>query len=323
MTTPDSISAKTRMPVVSICGRHTPLDYLFFTRPVLMPPVWTIALLGTAVSAHPGTTATRWLLFMLQLYCMAGGTYTLNQIADVESDRRNRKLFFLAEGLIAMRSAVVFTVALHSAAIVLGACLGLEYLLLTIILLALGVAYSAIGPDSLKNRPILGLLANAIGHGMLMFMLGSALNKSLTRDSALAAIPYALAVAAVYLATTVPDRDGDAASGKRTLAVWLGDRIAMIGASLCVSATVVLTLLRTDDHLLIPSIVVLPLFAAAIWRPATFSARAAVASVVLLSIAASLAYPWYAPVVVAVIIGTRAFFMWRFRMTYPTFLPGR
>jgi 4-hydroxybenzoate polyprenyltransferase len=79
-----------------IQGRHTPLDYFFFLRPVLLPPVWTIALLGT-IPLHESRllSASAWSIFFLHLTALFGGVYTLNQIYDIESDRLNRKRYFL------------------------------------------------------------------------------------------------------------------------------------------------------------------------------------------------------------------------------------
>jgi 1,4-dihydroxy-2-naphthoate octaprenyltransferase len=189
-------------------------------------------------------------------------------------------------------------------------------------LLLLGVTYSALGRVSLKNRPIFGVLANANGHGALVYLLGASLIKSVSGESVFSSIPYALAVAAVFLATTVPDRAGDESSGKVTLAVHLGPGVAMGASAAFAALTLISAIWRSDMYLLVPSALSLPLYIAGCLRPEAFASRAAIASVSLLSAAAVVAYPWYALVLAGGYFGARRFFMWRFRMTYPTFWPG-
>lgn len=89
------------------------LDYIFVLRPVLMVPVWTILLLGH----HQGSRyaafnrSLPWLFMFSTLFI--GGVYLLNQIYDLESDRKNKKLFFLVEGYISKKNAWVLTIFLY------------------------------------------------------------------------------------------------------------------------------------------------------------------------------------------------------------------
>lgn len=304
---------------VAIRGRHTPLDYFFFARPVLMPPVWTIALLG-AKSAwlQPAPSETwRWVVLFVQLFCLFGGVYTLNQIFDIESDRINRKLFFLPERLISVRAAWIFTVTLNIAALILGFLLGTVYLALTYVVLVMGVFYSA-GTHPWKNHTFLGFLANVIAHGLIVYMMGLVFrNGSLAQFWPLA-VPYGFAVGGVYLATTVADVEGDRAAQKRTLAVRWGPVATMGTGMLFVGFALGMSASMGEWLLALASVVTLPVFLYSALTNGSHATLAAKTGVGALTIAAVLVYPYYLLVLVAGFLVTRRFFHWRFNLTYPS-----
>jgi len=202
------------------------LDYLFLLRPTLFFPVWTYFLAGQWGGArtpkaslqllHPVGTA--WILAALSL--LMGGVYVFNQIFDVETDRRNRKLFLLANGIVPVRHAAV------EASLLAAASLGLAFWadplfglgFLTLFLIA-GILYN-FPPTAWKNHPILGLLVNCAG-SMLIYDIGWVAGGG-ERALPPQAFAYAFAVAAVFLNTTLPDRNGDKATGKITFGVRYG-----------------------------------------------------------------------------------------------------
>ena len=318
---------------VTVGSRHTLLDYVFLTRPVLMPPVWTIALLGahSAQSTLAPIPAWRWILLFVQLWCLFGAVYTLNQIFDVESDRTNRKLFFLPQRLISLNAAWGFTIGLNVLGMTLAVFLGAFYSLLSVAILILGVLYSA-GNKPWKNRPLAGFLANVVAHGVVVFAMGRIFAGGTLAVLWIPALPYGLAVGGVYLATAAADVFGDRQTGKTTLAVRWGVRTTMLVALALVTAALVAAILGSDWYLAIPAIASLPFFvlaaAAGLWRaPASFRAlgepqTAAKVSVAALTLAAVIAYPLYLAVLVPGFLATRAFFHWRFKMTYPSLTPG-
>lgn len=302
-----------------IQGRKTPLDYLFFIRPVLLPPVWTIALLGTVRSGltHEMPVAM-WAAFFLHLTSLFGGVYTLNQICDVESDRLNNKLYFLPEGLISIDAAWRFTIALDVMAISLSAIFGWRHLLLTGFIVMLGIVYS-VGSTPWKNHPWLGLLSNAIGHGLVVYLFGFVITACPLTESWLGGVGYTLAVGGVYLATTVPDSEGDRLTDKRTAAVQWGDRTTMSVASVLVCIAIGVASWSGDLYLGVSAATALPffIFGAIRSRAVTTAAKVAVGA---LSIAAAVAYPVYLILLVSGFIGTRLFFRWRFGISYPNFV---
>ncbi len=302
-----------------ISGRHTPLDYLFFLRPVLLPPVWTIALLGTVRSGLPHEMPVwMWSAFLVQLTTLFGGVYTLNQICDVESDRLNRKLHFLPEGMISISAAWRFTIALDATSLALAAVFGWAYLAFSFAIVVLGILYS-VGRKPWKNRPWLGLLANCLGHGSIVYMLGFLLTDCPIEEGWRGALAYALAVGAVFLATTVPDRLGDTVTGKTTPAVRWGTKATLLLAIVLVFSAAALAFSVHDELLFWAAAASLPFFVLALVVPtrATLAAKAAVG---LLSLAAVAVYPLYLALLVSGFMATRLFFRWRFGTVYPTFV---
>jgi len=320
---------KTAPSGVVIGGRASPLDYLFFMRPVLLPPVWTIAILGANAAPFDGLSQSLWrtVVFAVHLSALFGAVYTFNQIHDVESDRRNQKLFFLPEGLISLLAARRFTVALNIAALLFtvvlastghGGGFDFEFLGLTLAIMLLGIVYSA-GRRPWKNSPLLGFLANVIAHGAVVYLLGVAFAGSPNGPQLELVAGYVLAVGAVYLATTVADAQGDQATGKRTLAVAIGARASMWMASVLVLLAIWIAWSGSDWLLLTGGIIAIPFYLQSAFRPtARRAARAAKAAVAALSALACLVYPPYLVLLVVGFTGTRLFFHWRFKMTYPT-----
>jgi 4-hydroxybenzoate polyprenyltransferase len=298
-------------------GRHTPLDYFFFLRPVLLPPVWSIALLGTVSSDGPHQLSPGlWAIFLAHLTTLFGGVYTLNQVADIETDRRNDKLHFLPDGLISVRAAWIFTVVLDIAALGFSTIFGWRHVMLTIIIILLGIVYS-LGSSPWKNHPWPGLFANAVGHGFVVYFFGRVVIGEPLRTAYFPAIAYSLAVGAVYLTTTIPDIKGDRLTGKHTAAVAWGAKTTAIVASVLVLLAIAAAIWMGDRYLAISGMVGWPFFLLTIFR-VELAATAAKAAVGALSIAAAVAYPWYLILLVCGFIATRLFFRWRFGISYPS-----
>lgn len=305
-------------------GRATALDYFFFARPVLMPPVWTIALLGIASTGGPPLAGWRWVALFVQLFCLFGAVYTLNQIKDIAGDRLNRKLHFLPLGLIPLAAAWRFTLALNLIAIALAVWFGIWYTGLSLGIIVLGVLYS-MGTRPWKNRPITGFAANVLGHGTLVFLLGRVFVEPPGLLPWWRVAAYTLAVGAVYLATTVPDVAGDRQAGKATAAVRLGGRPTMALATMLIAGALFLAFKESDLPLIFAAAPAGPLFLlGAIYRDsAGWATMAAKAAVLFLSLAAAWAYPAYLVVLGIGFLGTRLFFRWRFGMDYPSLAPGK
>ncbi|MCH7491736.1 MAG: hypothetical protein IID05_13720 [Gemmatimonadetes bacterium] len=90
-------------------------------------------------------------------------------------------------------------------------------------------------------------------------------------------------------------------------------------ASAFVAAALLISVWGGDWYLAIPSGLVLPLYLAGFMRGERFASRAAIGSVLTLSLAAVTAYPIYLGLLILGFVATRLFYFWRFAMTYPNF----
>jgi len=308
------------------------LDYIFFLRPALFPPVWTIVILGARAadvreggspitslgfSAIP-TDLVLLLLFSTLLY---GGVYTLNQVFDIESDKQNKKLFFLAEGMISVKSAIVLTVILDLVAVIGAFTLGLWVGLLFSFIVVLGILYSH-PRTNFKGQPSHGYWSNAVGHGIVPFMIGWAAFGDIGLEAALKAVPYMFGVGAIYLNTTLPDRDGDRAVGKITHGVRWGIKKTMQASVFLVVLSIITAQMAGDFAYLLASLISLPFFVMA----AAASKKEAMPRIILstkiaiivLSLSASIYLPYYLAVLIIGFNLSRVYYKSRFGLDYPS-----
>jgi 4-hydroxybenzoate polyprenyltransferase len=294
------------------------LDYLFVIRPVLMPPVWTILLLGHHRSAALSGQSDLPGLILLLVTFLVGAVYLLNQIYDVEPDRMNRKLFFLAEGYISKKNAIFQTVLLNLISIIPAYLISLELGLLFTLGFLFGFFYSA-PPFSFKGTPVGGFLCNVFAHGNLAFLMGWSMNLTLSGKSILFSLPYMFAVGAVYLNTTIPDMEGDKRSGKITLAVKWGKKVIVVVSCILVLLAMIISFFIKDSPFFIASALVFPFFLfGALTKKGKNIALSTKLSILSLSIAAGLFYPWYFAVLILGFAGTRLYYKARFNYDYPT-----
>lgn len=304
--------------------RKSLLDYIFVLRPILLVPAWTMMLVGFHRSqgewgislALPGRL---WLALLLFSGVM-GAAYIVNQIFDVETDRLNKKLFLVAEGYVNKKAIIVESILL------LGLSLGAAFVAFppefgVVIVLSglLGLLYS-VPPFKLKARPFLDMLANGIGYGLLAFAAGWMSVKPDAAGLWLKALPYVLAVSAVYLNTTIPDYTSDRATGNITTGVWLGSKATRWLALAMMSGSLVLSIVFKDPLCLAASGLALPLFLMAVitanmrWTMLSYQAGS-LALVVLTAIL----YPLYLVILLATYLALKYYHRWRFEMDYPRF----
>jgi 4-hydroxybenzoate polyprenyltransferase len=300
------------------------LDRIFLLRPTLFLPIWTYFLAGQAGGGrfrrgaadfiHPVPAA--WILAALTL--LGGSVYILNQIRDRETDRLNRKLFLIANGIVDERSAFLEAVALAgvslSAAFWIDPLLGFGFLTLFLIT---GLLYNY-PPTQWKNVPIPGLAVNACGM-MLVYDLGWVSGGG-DQTFPLQAAAYGLATAAVYCNTTLADVKGDGRTGKVTFAVRYGLRTTAVWALLFEAGCAGLALATSEWMLFVPSAVVLPLFVTAAAR-GRFSdtVRATKFSVLALAASVCVRFPLFLPLAAAVFFLSRWYYRSRFHFDYPNF----
>ena len=311
-------SSKLQMPDTLKPARGGILDYIFFLRPMLHPPVWTIVILGYYRSPSRPESISVLILLLAISSAAAGWAYVVNQITDVESDRINNKLYFLPRGLVSLKASYIMAFILFSLTLIGGFLMSRTIALLFGLGLILGYAYSA-GPLMGKNRPVTGAFINGMAHGILPFMAGQIAAGGDWKSALALSVPYFFAVVAVFIGTTIPDISGDSRIGKITPAVVMGTGPATVAMTFSVIISIVLGLLAGDTPLAIAAILSLPFYIVAVIRPSDRAAVIAVKiSVLFLSLAACWRFWPYAVTLIVLLVSTRAYYRRRFGLSYPS-----
>ena len=317
------------------------LDYIFLMRPMLIIPVWTIALLGARAAewrSHGNNPFTldrfpfvdfanddQQTLIMLGLATLlAGGIFILNQIYDMESDRRNKKLFLIADGHVSLTEAWVLYLLTTTIAVVGGFLLNWQLGLLFVGGALVGLQYS-LPLFKLREHPYKAFRNNMIGHGNLAFLFGWVMTvkasgefTSFNIEGIFKSLPYMLAVGAVYLNTTLPDLEGDRATGKKTYPMEWGLRKTLRTSLLMTASAILLSIMTADYAFAIAAAISLPLFYVAMNRNSVpLATLATKAAILALSLFAAIYFPLYLIVVLLVIVATRIYYAARFSVTYP------
>lgn len=299
----------------------TVLDYLFLMRPMLMPPVWTIGLLGFASArTAPASVSCVSAIIPLGLFTiLTAGVYVQNQIYDIEGDRLNRKLFLLAEGHIAVASARWVALGCFGTAVA-GAWWYAPWLgALMAVAAFFGAAYN-MPPFRWKDRPLEGFLYNAVLYGVIVFLTGWGSVSQPDLQALAGAVPYFFGVGAIYLNTTLPDIPGDLAAGKITIGVKYGFRATAFAACLLLAADVLIAAWIGDWLIAAPSLACLPLFVRMAWSGAVKDAVFATKSGVLaLSLSAVTVCPLYLALLTVLYFGSKPYYRKRLGIAYPSF----
>ncbi|MBN2189503.1 MAG: UbiA family prenyltransferase [Chitinispirillaceae bacterium] len=319
------------------------LDRLFLLRIPLLAPVGTILFLGWITGsgsarfggflADPASLSIRLWIGTAGFFFIAASIYVVNQIVDIESDRINRKLFLLPQGLVSVRTAWVIAGLCAVCGLVIAAAVIADAALVAVFLvsLVLGALYN-LKPVQLKNNPFGGVCAGAIGNGLLTFLAGWYLAGThqeaggilpLT-SGLLSGLSPTLANAAVYLATTIPDAPGDRMTGKKTFCVVYGEKkTAAVAALLCAAAFATSFLMfRHFWVMAVPaaiSLVFFLIFAVSTKKENAF--KAFKWPVFLLTAFVVIFSPEFAVLILIIFFGSRAYYKWRFDFDYPTLKP--
>lgn len=148
--------------------------------------------------------------------------YLINGISDVEGDRLNGSSRPLATGRLGERQAIVIAVALLSVSLLIATFFSGPFLLAVVAFVCLGLVYS-IGPWAAKKAGVAALTVAAAG----VFLTYLAAARVVSDQIPPSAFAFAL-VAASWIAVVGHTKDfgdvaGDAAEGRRTLPVVLGE----------------------------------------------------------------------------------------------------
>ncbi len=305
--------------------RYHILDYVAVLRPTLLFPVWTLLLLGyhqaRIAQATPETHHPLRLWITLCFYSLLmGAVYIVNQIADRETDARNDKLYLVAQGYVKLQILKWQVGVLVAPSILLSLFVFRENpasLILILLSIGLGFAYS-VRPIRLKGIPVADLCANAIGYGSIAFLVGWTTLTPISVEAVHSSLPYLFSVAAAFVNTTLPDVQGDEASGDNTIGVWLGKKRACLLSLILLIAAIVSAALFRDWIAGTTSVVCLPIFIYMnLYPKQNVIIWATRIGILILSCCAGVLFPIYLLWFGIVIFSTRWYYSFRFGIRYP------
>jgi 4-hydroxybenzoate polyprenyltransferase len=293
------------------------IDFIFASRPMLLLPVWSVYLVTHRLIKSDNDFSHGDGAVLAAVSLIVIGSYFINQIYDLESDRINKKLGFLQHGLLKkseMKTAYIVTSAIPLMA---GFIIDYKIGLIMIIMILLGFAYS-VPPIRLKDRPLGGLIANAAAYGVLLPMAVPGYWETFDISRLYIIGCFFMMVAAGFLLTVIPDREGDRKIGKFTLATKLSDKpIILIGIGFLLVALFLSLVLNNLFLIIICAIsIVLYLVALVVGRNNVIL-FACKFPILLLSLLAGYYFPTYLVFLLVLLILTRLYYRKRFGIEYP------
>lgn len=308
------------------------LDYVYLTRPILFFPGWTTLIAGyfcATGESHSGFPilatvtpvwwSTPFILSIIALGCAMGGGAILNQLKDVETDQKNKKLFILDNKFVPVSHAYIESIILLITSLLIAIKLGWSVLgvMLTGILIA-GYVYN-FPPFNLKNSPLGGLWANMM-MGWLVFVFGWVLIKPANLPMLLLSLPYLFYNTALYLLTTLPDMEGDIATKKITFPVKYGFKNTLRISFFLYILTITGAVLNSDGFLFPVTIAASPFFLHALIQKTLKPVISAVKfGIFFFSLGICVKFPPLLGMIVLAFFVTRFYYNQRFGIEYPTF----
>jgi 4-hydroxybenzoate polyprenyltransferase len=307
------------------------LDYFFIARPILFLPGW-----ATLIAGHLSSTSrsnfvdlssgwniqieflnTEILAAMLAFSLAMGGSFILNQLKDLSTDRENDKLFLLGDGHVPIRNGYIESLLFIVLSLTLSARISLPFFLTTaLFLLITGYLYN-FAPFVLKDKPISGLIANML-MGWLAFAMGWVLASPPTDAMILGSMPYLFFNTSLYFLTTLPDIEGDAASRKITFPVRYGLTFTILASVFSFTAAVIFSLVLNNQVILITLVSVIPFVIRLIIHRTVSSAIMVVKTGILFfCFVISVKLPFCLIVIMSLLLLTRYYYKRRFQFEYP------
>ena len=303
------------------------LDYFFVLRPMLFFPGWSTMMAGFFIHSKGtwlptfriNSNLSHLLLLLVGFALIMGSSFVLNQMKDIESDKKNKKLFIISNGILSKRAiwleVVILTVISFIIAFYINPAVGIMVVLFFVIT---GLCYN-FSPTSMKDRPWGSLIANAL-MGWLAFGIGWSVNNSIEITLLFDSIPYLLFNTALYLFTILPDREGDQISGKKTLAVIFDVKRIVTAAFILYISGFLISIGISDYQALTFYILSLPFFVKALWRAKIEdTTRATKYGILFFALSICLRWPAYFVLMVMGFFVTKWYFKKRFNFDYPNF----
>ncbi len=309
------------------------LDYFFIARPMLFFPGWNTLLAGYLAgsgelfllsdlrqSSYSVFLLDRDVIYAMLSFMLAmGGSFILNQVKDVASDRKNRKLFLIGEGFLSQKSALFEAAILLCFSITIAAFMGISFLTLIVLFILISSYLYNFRPFQYKNRPFAGFLLNVLG-GWLAFSLGWVLAGSFTAEFILHSLPYIFLNTSLIFLTIIPDAAGDLASGKQTFCVRYGVRTTVFMSAFFYILSLMSSVWVDDQMVMLIDLFLLFHLFQMLRHPREAQAvRFLKMGIFYFSMVICLKFPLYFILMVLVFFITRYYYGQRFQFDYPNF----
>lgn len=259
------------------------------------------------------------MLMLISLTLAAAASYYINQVFDYETDLINKKLGFLQTNKLTIKEMLYAFVVCAVISVVLAFYLSLFVGLILLIIVVLGYIYSA-PPFRLKDRPLSGFLSNAYGIGLLipftvMPDFGMNNNGLLGWDNP---VYFFFTVGAIYLLTTIPDKEGDEVVGKKTVAVMMPEWIVKLLAFLCLLISIKIAFASHFMILVyISAISAIPVILSFFLKSKLLILFSIKFPIILLTLIAGYFFIGYLVFILALLVLTRIYYKKRFNLIYP------
>lgn len=307
------------------------LDYFFITRPILFLPGWATLIAGYLAASSEVNLMDALMSGNIQIefwnenilsgifvFSLAmGGSFILNQLKDLNTDKRNNKLFLLGDGHVPVRHGYVEGSIFIFLSLVFSFGINIQlFWVTTLFLLITGYLYN-FAPFSLKDRPISGLIANMF-MGWLAFAMGWALKEAITGAIVVQSMPYLFFNTSLYFLTTLPDIEGDSASQKITFPVKYGLKVTAWMSFLAYISSAIFSLILKHELMLITLVLVGPLMIRLILTKTISSATLVVKlGILFFCLVISTEFPLFLVILISLLLLTRFYYKKRFEFDYP------
>ena len=242
----------------------------------------------------------------------------LNQLKDRATDKLNRKLVLVSDGMLSNKELVTESIQLFSITVFILVFGGFNDLWLVVsgIFLIWGILYN-FTPLALNWRPWGSVFAYVFG-GWLFLRLGELIMGS--QALIVQELPYVLAFSASCIVTDIIDRKGDEAVNKKTFVVLYGEKTASIVGSVGFLTALIMGLLNRDMIIAIPALITAPIMVvAAVRNDIVLASRVNRLAIFSLSIAVGIKFPVYLLIIAIYYPFARWYHRRRFDMAYPSF----
>ncbi len=308
-------------------------DLFFSIRPILLIPVWGFCSFGffsssvsegkSLINVWNDTSIETYLVFII-FSLSVGVVYLLNQIADIEVDKKNGGLPLLASGIITLKEAWISSVCLFLLSVIIPLIMKKPIIsFFSICSVVIGILYS-FKPAFFSGRMFFDFLTNAFGYGCIAFGVGWWIGGGniFSNKFLITSLPYFFLMCSGSINSTLPDAPGDKADGKFTTAVMLGNKNAHLLSTAFLIIASILSIIYKDYIAAICALVSLPIFILYLIKPskivmeATYKVAGAVCMII-----ACIIIPYILVVAFCIFYGTKIYFKNRHGVNYPSMVP--